>query len=404
MKSEESKPDASKSDVIDVDAVDYSKTHKVAEFKHAVALTTVGVDPMSRFAAAGAEDLDVQLWNLQSGKRQTLKGHMSWVRSIDFTADGNRMLTACWGGEIKVWDITSEDAKLLSTIDAHQGAARCVRTSPDGSRIATCGNDLLVKVWTLSDGKLEHEFSGHSRHVYGVDFHPDGKHVVSQDLMGEIIVWDLEAGKQLREVDGSVMTGYDNKFAADMGGARDMAFKPDGTQWASAGITKVSNSFAGVQDPIVVLFDWESGKETKHLVSGDKNVKGIAWGVRYHPENFIIVAVADRSGKGELWFHKPDEDKASHTLKLPSAARGLGMLADGRRLAVAHADGHLRVYRMTAEAPVKEDPAEKKPAAKEAAAKKPAPKKPDEKNPAAKKQAQKKPVAKKPAPRKTANG
>ena len=345
--------------IVDVNAIDPTQTHQVAEFKHEIALTALRVDPTDRFVAAGAEDLDVQLWDLESGQRRTLKGHKSWVRSIDFSADGNRMFTACWGGDINVWDTSQDEPKPLQTIHAHQGSARCVRVSPDGKHLATCGNDLLVKVWNLADGKLVHEFAGHPRHVYGIDFHPTGKHLVSQDLMGGINVWDLQSGKHKQSIDASVMTGYDNKFAADMGGARDLQFNPDGSQWASAGITKVTNSFAGVQDPIIVLFDWATGKETKQLKSADDNVKGIAWGVRFHPDHFVIGAIADRTGKGELWFYKPDEEKAFHTMKLSSAARGLDLLSDHRRVAVAHADGHVRLYRMTAKPPAAEAPAEK---------------------------------------------
>lgn len=344
---------------VDVNAIDPAQTHQIAEFKHAIALTSVRVDPTDRFAAAGAEDLDVQLWDLASGGLRTLKGHKSWVRSLDFSADGSRLFTACWGGVVHVWDTSEAEPKPLQTIHAHQGSARFVRVSPDGKLLATCGNDLLVKVWNIADGTLLHEFSGHARHVYGVGFHPAGNHLVSQDLMGGINVWDLQTGKLSQNIDASVMTGYDNKFAADMGGARDMQFKPDGSQWASAGITKVTNSFAGVQDPIIVLFDWESGKEAKQLKSADDNVKGIAWGVRFHPDNFVIGAIADKSGKGELWFYRPDEEKAFHTMKLSSAARGLDLLADNRRIAVAHADGHLRLYRMTAKAVAPETSPEK---------------------------------------------
>jgi hypothetical protein len=345
--------------VVDVNAIDPTQTHQVAEFKYDIPLTTLRVDPTGRFAAAGAEDLAVQLWDLESGQRRSLKGHKSWVRSIDFSADGNRMFTACWGGDINIWDTSQADPTPLQTIHAHRGSARSVRVSPDGKQLATCGNDLLVKVWNLADGKMVHEFSGHKRHVYGIDFHPDGNHLVSQDLMGGTNVWDLVVGKRDRTIDASVMTGYDNKFAADMGGARDMQFKADGSQWASAGITKVTNSFAGIQDPIIVLFDWETGKEIKQLKAADDNVKGIAWGVRFHPDNFIIGAIADRTGKGELWFCKPEEEKIFHTMKLPSAARGLDLLADNRRLAVAHADGYLRLYRMTAKPPAEEAAAEK---------------------------------------------
>jgi len=331
--------------------IDVAKTHQIAEFKHEIALTTLRVDPSDRFAAAGAEDLEVQLWDLASGDRRTLKGHTSWVRCIDFSADGNQMFTACWGGVVHVWDTTQAAPKPVRTIQAHQGATRFVRVSPDGAQLATCGNDLLVKVWNLADGTLAHSFSGHARHVYGVDFHPGGKHVVSQDLMGVINIWDLQSGECKQRIEASIMTGYDNKFAADMGGARDLQFNAAGTQWASAGISKVTNSFAGVQDPIIVLFDWETGKEVKQLKSADDNVKGIAWGVRYHPDQFVIGAIADKNGKGELWFYRPEEEKAFHTMKLSSAARGLDLLSDNRRLAVAHADGHVRLYQMSDKPP-----------------------------------------------------
>ena len=336
---------------VDANLIDPKQTHQVGEFKHEVALTTLRVDPTGRFAAAGAEDLNVQLWNLEGGTRRTLTGHKSWVRSIDFSADGNRMFTACWGGEIKVWDMSLANPTPIQTIRAHHGSARFVRVSPDGERLATCGNDLLVKVWNSADGKLLHQFAGHARHVYGVDFHPNGQHLVSQDLMGGVNVWDLRSGEQKQSIDASVMTGYDNKFAADMGGSRDLHFKPDGSQWASAGITKVTNSFAGIQDPIIVVFDWRTGQEVKQLKSADDNLKGIAWGVRFHPDGFIIGAIADRNGKGELWFCDPGQENAFHTMKLSSAARGLDLLSDNRRLAIAHADGHLRLYRMTAPAP-----------------------------------------------------
>ncbi len=341
-------PNPAPTTAADATVIDPKQTHQIREFKHETALTTLRTDPAGRFVAAGAEDLDVQLWNLSDGERQTLKGHKSWVRCIDFTPDGQRMLTACWGGEIRIWDTSEADAKLLLSIQAHKGSARFVRVSPDGNKLATCGNDLFVRVWNLADGQLLHEFAGHDRHVYGVDFHPQGEHLVSQDLMGQIHIWDLKSGKRTRSIHAGVMTGYDNKFAADMGGARDLQFHTDGSQWASAGITNVVNSFAGIQDPILVVFDWEAGKIRRQVKSADANLKGIAWGVRFHPDNILIGAIADRSGKGELWFSKPEEETPFHIVKLKSAARGLDLLPDKTQLAVAHADGFVRLYCMIA--------------------------------------------------------
>ena len=329
-------------------AIDPVETHQVAELKHQNALTTLRVDPTGRFVAAGAQDLDVQLWNLQNGNHFTLTGHKSWVRSIDFSADGNLIYTACWGGVVKIWDLSHEIPGMKRSFQAHQGSARWVRVSPDGNYLATCGNDLLVKVWNAESFELEQQFSGHGRHVYGVDFHPDGEHLVSQDLMGSVIVWNLKTSKKIRAIDASMMTGYDKKFAADMGGARDMQFNAGGNLWASAGITKVVNSFAGIQDPIIVVFDWPTGEPTNHFKAAEK-FKGVAWGVRFHPQGFTIGAGAEKSGKGELWFYRDNQDQAFHTFPMNSAARGLDLVGNDR-LAVAHADGFVRLYQMTAKA------------------------------------------------------
>ena len=341
--------------------IDPSKIHEISELKHQNPLTTLRVDPTGRFVAAGAQDLDVQLWNLQDGNHFSLAGHKSWVRSIDFSSDGTLMYTACWGGTIKIWDLSHEIPALKRSFLAHQGAARWVRLSPDGERLATAGNYLSVKLWNAERGDLQHQFSGHERHVYGVDFHPDGEHLVSQDLMGNVLVWDLKTNQKQRQIDASVMTGYDKKFAADMGGARDMQFNADGALFASAGITKVVNSFAGIQDPIIVVFDWKTGETVKQLRAADK-FKGVAWGVRFHPQGLTIGVGAEKSGKGEVWFYKDDEDKAFHTHALKSAARALD-LVDEQRLAIAHADGSVRLYQMTAEpggADVSQGPTETK--------------------------------------------
>ena len=62
--------------------VDPVETHQVAEFKHQNPLTTLRVDPTSRFVAAGAQDLDVQLWNLEDGNRLHADGTQE-LGSID---------------------------------------------------------------------------------------------------------------------------------------------------------------------------------------------------------------------------------------------------------------------------------------------------------------------------------
>ena len=59
---------------------------------------------------------------------------------------------------------------------------RAVAVSPDSRQLATCGNDLMVRLWSCADGSLIREFAGHGHHVYSVAFHPGGRCLASGDL------------------------------------------------------------------------------------------------------------------------------------------------------------------------------------------------------------------------------
>jgi hypothetical protein len=126
-----------------------------------------------------------------------------------------------------------------------------------------------------------------------------------------------------------------------------MVCSPDGSLLACAGISNVSNAFAGVGNPLIVLFDYKSGKQ-KQLLRPRAPFQGTAWGVVVHPAGFI-AGVGGGNG-GLLWFWKPDNAQDFFNLKLPNNARDLDLHRDGKRLAVAFFDDAVRTYSMEAPA------------------------------------------------------
>lgn len=319
--------------------IDPAQARATLFVKHARPLIGCRFDPTGEYVFAGSEDNNVVRWHPASKKVTPLVGHKSWSRALAFA--GDLLFSADWAGRLIAWPYAADAPEPRWNIAAHKGWVRALAVSPDGKVLASCGNDKLVKLWSIPDGKPLQTLEGHDWHVYNVAFHPGGKSLVSADLRGTVVEWDLKKGEVARTLDGKVLYKYDAGFGADIGGVRSMAFDAKGTMLACAGITNVTNAFAGVGNPIVVLFDWASGK-VKTLLRPKVNFQGTAWGVAFHPRGFIL-GVGGGNG-GALWAWQPDQPLATHTLALPSNGRDLSLHPDGRVLAIPFENGFLRMY------------------------------------------------------------
>jgi WD40 repeat protein len=322
-------------------AINPSETYVATQWKHARPLVACRFDPAGKYAFTGAEDNFVTRWDLANGAPTQMAGHESWVRALAFTPDGQTVFSGGYDGKILSWSAVAEKPEPVFNFVAHQGWVRALAVSPDGSKLASCGTDKLVKIWDVKEGKLLQELPGHESHVYNVAFHPTDGTAVSCDLKGNLKQWELAAGKAARDLSAAALYKYDTQFRADIGGARSIAFSRDGKQLAIGGITNVSNAFAGVGNPAVMLLNWEDGKLVVQY-EGKEKVNGVAWGVRQHPDGFWI-GLSGGGGGGWLYFWKDATAQEFHKFKLPDTGRDLDLHSDGLRVAVAGADGQLRI-------------------------------------------------------------
>jgi WD40 repeat protein len=360
------------------------------EYKHTRPLIGCRFDPSGRFLFVSSEDDTIQRLDLLTGAKTALVGHKSWVRGMAFIGSQSKgsgefdawerrrailqtlsgpaasmypppkpapvtLISGDYHGKLIWWQGEAAEPKPLLTIEGHQGWIRAVAVSPDGKTLASCGNDNAVKLWNASDGKPIQTLEGHQSHVYNVAFHPDGMRLASCDLKGVVKDWDLKTFKSDRDLDAKALYKYDTGFMADIGGARGMAFSADGTKLACSGITNVSNAFAGVGNPAVVLFDWKDGK-SKLLKTKDA-FQGTAWGVAFHPAGFVMAAGGGQGGGA--WFWK-DDVASIHFVKLPSGARDMDLAAGGARFACAGSNGTAYIYTFTpGPEPAKPEPKKK---------------------------------------------
>lgn len=326
--------------------MDATKTHEVHDLAHNSPLISCRFDPSGRFVFAGAQDYRVLRWDVETKTKTELTAVDSWVRGITFSHDGKTLITGGYDGRLLWCPVDADELKPSLEVAGHHGWIRAVAVSPDGTLLASVGNDMVVRLWNLNDGKLVREMKGHESHIYNVAFHPDGKQLATGDLMCNVIHWDVASGEQKRAFQAKSMIKFDKTFIANIGGVRSMSFNEDGSRLAVSGITNVTNAFAGVGNPSVVVFDWAKGEQKiEHLSKG--KFRGVAWGVSLHATG-ITIAAAGGGGGGQLLFWKQDEADEFHTMKLKDTARDLAVSPDGMHVATAHHDGHVRVHLMDA--------------------------------------------------------
>ncbi len=190
---------------------------------HSAPLSTAAFSPDGALLVTGSDDHGLRIWDGRSGQAlRQLEGHREPIRAVVFSPDGRRLLSGAGDRSARLFDAST--ATALQVFSGQVGAVRAVHFSPDGQSALTVDSGDRAWLWSTETGRLRAALAKATQKSHtAMAFSPDGTRIASAG--DELRLYDATTGQSLLSLDGS------GSERAEVVSA--IAFSPDGTRLAS---------------------------------------------------------------------------------------------------------------------------------------------------------------------------
>jgi eukaryotic-like serine/threonine-protein kinase len=293
-----------------------SGTFRVIYRGHTTPVECVGFSPGgTRLVSCSPQQGVVKVWDFtRHPEYATVARARKDVEALAFAAGGRVVSLA--GGGLQTWDAASGlllEERALPVCEDLLSPAVLASFAPGGTRVAARAREdpRVVKAWDVGSGAEAVTFRGHRLPVCCVRCSPDGRLLATcgcgpkgAGKVHEVKVWDAAAGAPLfaREGEGRHLS---------------VAFGPDGRLLALGG-----------EDGVLTVLDWAAGEA---LLRADAHKGGVT-ALTFSADGDWLASGGATDRTVKVWGLS-GAPKPAHTLPAPSPVCDLAYSPDGKRLA-----------------------------------------------------------------------
>ena len=150
----------------------------------------------------------VYLHNTNSNTTLHTFNTSSVIEGLAYRPDGDRLAAGSRAGDVYIFytDHQNGTRRLLRTLSEHTGTVLEVAWNPNGSILATSGNDGTVRLWNPDSGVNYAVLRGHTKAVNSVAFSADGSTLASGSSDKTVRLWNVNTQNHLRTIATSAMS------------------------------------------------------------------------------------------------------------------------------------------------------------------------------------------------------